>query len=149
MESSYKCFVDIKLDGGDIWFDVSDGTQVFSFKSGVGFLAIPDFLSALSSLYKKEMREVQLDCYGNFDYYIFSADGLHLFIEHIGHYPEGIFEYQFELKEYMKAVAIGFKEYLYKLETESILPLKSQEYGHLLGDDVLNVFDDFISLLRH
>ncbi len=51
MESNYKCFIDIRFSGGDIQFDVSSDTQLFSFKSGIGFVAIPNFFSTLSSLY--------------------------------------------------------------------------------------------------
>lgn len=51
MESNYKCFIDIRFSGGDIQFDVSSDKQLFSFKSGIGFVAIPNFFSTLSSLY--------------------------------------------------------------------------------------------------
>lgn len=149
MDSTYKYFVDIRLSGGDVQFDVSDDTQLFSFKSGIGFFAIPDFFSTLSSLYKKEISEAKLDCHGNFDYYLFSSDGTNLFITHIGHYPEGIFNYQFELKKYISAIETGFREYLQQLEKEGILPFKHQEFAHPLGNNVLNAFDDFSSLLNH
>jgi len=148
MESNYKCFIDTGFHGGDIQFDVSNDTQLFSFKSGIGFVAIPHFFWTLSSLYKGDISEAQLDCHGNFDYYIFSRDGTNLFIEHIGHYPEGIFNYQFKLKEYMEAIDTGFQKSLQQLEKEGILPLKTQEFGHPLGDDVLNAFYDFSSLLN-
>jgi len=148
MDSNYKCFIDIRFSGGDIQFDVSSDTKLFSFKSGIGFVAIPYFFSTLSSLYKREISEAQLDCHGNFDYYKFSSDGTNLFIEHISHYPEGIFKYQFKLKEYMEAIDRGFQKYLQQLEREGILPLKNQEFAHPLGDDVLNAFYDFSSLLN-
>jgi len=51
MDSNYKCFIDIRFHGGDIQFDVSNDKQLFSFKSGIGFVAIPHFFSTLSSLY--------------------------------------------------------------------------------------------------
>lgn len=102
--------MDIRFSGGDIQFDVSNDIQLFSFKSGIGFVAIPHLLSPLSSLYKGEISEAKLDCHGNSDYYIFSKEGTNLFIEHIGHYPEGIFNYQFKLKEYMEAVDTGFQK---------------------------------------
>ena len=148
MDPNYKCFIDIRFSGGDIQFDVSSDTQLFSFKSGIGFVAIPHFLSTLSSLYKGEINKAQLVCHGNFDYYKFSSDGATLFIEHIGHYPEGIFKYQFKLKEYIEAIDIGFKKYLQQLEKEGILPLKNQKIGHPLNDDVLNAFYNFSSLLN-
>ena len=148
MDSTYKCFIDIGFDGGDIQFDVSDEIQLFSFKSGIGFVAIPHFLSTLSSLYKEEISKAQLDCHGNLDYYKFFSDGANLFIEHIGHYPEGIYKYQFMLKEYMEAIDTGFKKYLQQLEKKGILPLKTQKMGHPLGDDVLNAIYKFSSLLN-
>ncbi|MFB5089779.1 hypothetical protein PGC35_21820 [Psychrobacillus sp. PGGUH221] len=148
MESDYQCFIDIRFRGGDIQFDVSSDTQLFSFKSGIGFVAIPHFLSTLSSLYKGEISEAQLYCHGNSDYYKFTSDSANLFIEHIGHYPEGIFKYKFKLKEYIEAIDTGFKKYLQQLEKEGILPLKTQEIGHPLGDDVLNAFYNFSSLLN-
>ena len=43
MNTNYKCIIDIRFSGGDIQFDVSDDTQLFSFKSGIGFVAIPNF----------------------------------------------------------------------------------------------------------
>ncbi|WP_203248761.1 hypothetical protein [Sporosarcina beigongshangi] len=148
MDSNYKCSIDIRFSGGDIQFDVSNDIQLFSFKSGIGFVAIPHFFSTLSSLYKGEISEAQLDCHGNFDYYIFSNGGTNLFIEHIGHYPEGIFNYQFKLKKYMEAIDTGFQKYLQQLEKEGILPLENPEFGHPLGEDVLNAFYDFSSLLN-
>lgn len=147
MNTNYKCFIDIRFSGGDIQFDVSSDTQLFSFKSGIGFIAIPNFFSTLTSLYKGEISEAQIDCDGNFDYYIFFSDGGRLFIEHNGHYPEGIFKYEFNLKEYISAVCIGFQEYLQQLGKEGILPLENQEFAHPLGDDVLHAFDNFSSIL--
>ncbi|MGE7949024.1 hypothetical protein [Lysinibacillus sp. NPDC093688] len=147
MESNYKCFIDIRFSGGDIQFDVSSDTQLFSFKSGIGFVAIPHFFSTLSSLYKEEISEAKLECHGNFDYYIFSSDGTNLYIEHISHYPDDIFKYQFKLKEYIEAICTEFLKYLQQLEKEGILPLKNIEFAHPLGDDVLNSFYDFSSLL--
>ena len=94
------------------------------------------------------MSEAKIDCDGNFDYYIFSSDGTRLFIEYNGHYPEGIFKYEFNLKDYISAVCIGFQEHLQQLEKEGILPLKNQEFTHPLGDDVLNAFVDFSSILN-
>lgn len=148
MNSNYKCFIDICFSGGDIQFDVSNDTQLFSFKSGIGFVAIPHFFSTLSSLYKGEISEAKLDCHGNFDYYIFSIDGINLVIEHISHYPDGKFKYHFKLKEYIEAIDTEFQKYLQQLEKEGILPLKTQEFAHPLGDDVLNAFYDFSSLLN-
>lgn len=147
MDSNYKCFIDIRFTGGDIQFDVSSDTQLFSFKSGIGFIAIPHFFLTLSSLYKGEISEGKLYCHGNSDYYIFSSDGSNLNIEH-SHYPDGIFKYQFELKGYIKAICVGFQKYLQQLEKEGILPLKVQEYAHPLGDDVITAFYDFSSLLN-
>ncbi|MFJ6267449.1 hypothetical protein ACIQGW_21065 [Lysinibacillus xylanilyticus] len=109
MNSNYKCFIDIRFSGGDIQFDFSSDTQLFSFKSGIGFVAIPHFFSTLSSLYKGEISEAKLDCHGNFDYYIFSIDGTNLVIEHISHYPDGKFKYQFKLKEYIEAIDTEFQ----------------------------------------
>ena len=113
MDFNYKCSIVIYYSGGgDIQFDVSSGAQLFSFKSGIGFIAIPDFFSTLSSLYKGDISEAKLDCHGNSDYYMFSTDGTTLFIEHVGHYPDGVFKYEFNLKEYISAICIGFQKYL-------------------------------------
>lgn len=147
MNFNYKCFIEICFNGGDIQFDVSSDTQLFSFKSGIGFVAIPHFFSTLSSLYKGEISEAKLDCHGNCDYYIFSSEGTNLFIEHISHYPDGIFKYQFKLKEYIEAISTEFLKYLQQLEKKGILPLKTQEFAHPLGDDVLTAFKDFSSLI--
>ena len=76
MKSDYQCFIDICFDGGDIQFEVSSGTQLFSFKSGIGFVAITYFFFTISQLYKGEIKEAQLDCHGNADYYKFSSDGI-------------------------------------------------------------------------
>ncbi|MGD6857642.1 hypothetical protein [Bacillus infantis] len=148
MDSNYKCFIDIRFSGGDIQFDVSSDTQIFSFKSGIGFVAIPHFLSTLSSLYKGELSEIEMDCHGNLDYYIFSSDGTNLFIEHISHYPDGVFKYHFKLKEYIEAIYTEFHKYLQQLEKEGVLPLKTQEFAHPLGDNVLNAFYEFSSVLK-
>lgn len=150
METDYQCFIDIRFSGGDIQFDVSSDTQLFSFKSGIGFVAIPHFFFTLSQLYKKEIKEAQLDCHGNADYYKLSSDGITLFIEHATDYPkEEIYnKYEFNLEKYLEAVDKGFKRYLKQLEREGIFPLKIQEFAHPLGDDVLNAFYDFSSLLN-
>ena len=148
MESGYKCIINICFLGGDIQFDVSSDTHLFSFKSGIGFVAIPQFLLTLSKLYKGEIKQAQLECHGNFDYYNFFCDGNNIFIEHISHYPKGIYKYQFNLKKYLEAVDKGFQRYLKQLESEGILPLKSQDFAHPLGEDVLNTFYDFSSLLN-
>jgi|SRR5690606_4575955 hypothetical protein len=149
MDSDYQCFIDIGFDGGDIQFDVSDDIQSFSFKSGIGFVAIPHLLLTLSSLYKGEISEARLECHGNSDYYIFSRYGTNLLIEHNEHDLEStVFNYQFKLREYMDALDTGFQKYLQQLEKEGIFPLKTQEFGHPLGDDVLNAFHDFSLLLN-
>jgi hypothetical protein len=89
MDSKYKCHIDIRFYGGDIRFDVSDNSQLFSFKSGIGFVAIAHFFFTLSQLYKGEFEEAELDCHGNADYYRFLCDGgENLFIEHTSHYPK-------------------------------------------------------------
>lgn len=147
MDGNYKCCIDIRLSGGDIQFDVSDDMQLFRFQSGIGFVAIPHFFITLSALYKGEISEAQLDCHGNADYYLFSSDGQNLFIEHVGHYPQRTDTYQFKLKAYMEAISCAFLSYLQQLEKEGILPLKEQEFGHPLGDDVLHAFDNFSAVL--
>lgn len=53
-----------------------------------------------------------------------------------------------DTQKYLKAVDRGFKKYLKQLEKEGILPLKTQEFAHPLGDDVLNAFYDFSSILN-
>ncbi|WP_404443188.1 hypothetical protein LG307_14250 [Sutcliffiella horikoshii] len=144
MKSIYKCSIDIRFEGGDIKIDVSDGTQLFSFKSGVGFIAIPHFLITLAQIYRGEVNEAELDCHGNSDYYRFSSDGVILFIEHITKYPKDeIYKYQFNLVKYIEAIDNGFKRYLNELENQGVLPLKTQEFAHPLGDDVLNAFYEF------
>ena len=100
VDSNYKCFIDIRFHGGDIQFGVSDDIQLFIFQSGIGFVAIPYFLSMLSSLYKGEISEAKLDCHGNSDYYILSKEGTNLSIEHKEYHLEStIGKYQFKLKE--------------------------------------------------
>lgn len=148
MDSNYSCFIKICLKSGDFQCDVSNDTQLFSFKSGIGFVAIPHFFNTLSSLFKGEICKEKLYCHGNADYYIFSSDSSNLIIEHIAHYPEGNFTYQFILFEYIKAICIAFQNYLQQLEKKGILPLKTQKFSHPLGDDVLIAFDEFSSLLN-
>ncbi|AWE07707.1 hypothetical protein DCE79_10065 [Lysinibacillus sp. 2017] len=148
MDSNYNCFIKICFISGDFQCDVSSDTQLFSFKSGIGFIAIPHFFSTLSSLYKGEIHEEKLYCHGNEDYYIFSSDGSNLNIEHIAHYPEDNFTYQFKLTEYIKAICIGFQNYLQQLEQKEILPLKMQEQAHPLENEVLAAFHDFSLLLN-
>jgi hypothetical protein len=150
MKSIYKCSIDIRLNGGDIKIDVSDGTQLFSFKSGVGFIAIPQFLVTLTQLYKGDVTEAQLDCIGNSDYYRFFRNGVNLFIEYTTHYPkENVYKYQFDLEKYLEAIDKGFKRYLNELESEGVLPLKNQEFAHPLGDDVLIAFYEFSTQLNN
>ncbi|WP_339146247.1 MULTISPECIES: hypothetical protein [unclassified Sutcliffiella] len=150
MESNYKCFIDIHFEGGNIQIDVSDGTQLFSFKSGLGFIAIPHFFFTLVQLYKGEIKEAQLDCHGNSDYYRFLSDGVNLFIEYTTNYPkENIYKYKFNLENYLEAIDKGFKWYFKQLESEGILPLKTQDFGHPLGDDVLDAFNDFSTHLNN
>ncbi|WP_241773236.1 hypothetical protein [Bacillus sp. LL01] len=123
---------------------------MISFKSGVGFIAIPHFLVTLAQLYKGEFNEAQLNCIGNSDYYRFLSDGVNLFIEYTTDYPkEEIYKYQFDSEKYLEAIDIGFKRYLYELESEGILPLKTQEFAHPLGDDVLNAFYEFSRQLNN
>lgn len=149
MKSEYQCVPKIDFVGGEIQFDVSSDTQLFSFKSGIGFVTIPNFFSTLLRLYKREIKEAQLDCHGNADYYKFSSDGITLIIEHITDFPQNkIYKYQFNLVDYLKAVDKGFKRYLKQLEKEGILPLKTQEFAHPLGDNVLNAFYDFSLILN-
>lgn len=148
LDSNYKCFISIDFLGGDIRFDVSNNTQLFSFKSGLGFIAIPHFLSTLSSLYQREFNKAELDCHGNSDYYIFSSDGIDLLIEHVSFYPDDVFKYQFKLKNYMEVINIEFQRYLQQLEKDGVLPLKTQVYAHPLGDDVLSAFHEFSSVLK-
>ncbi|MBY0222590.1 hypothetical protein H7J92_09305 [Sporosarcina aquimarina] len=149
MVSNYNCSIDILFSNGDIQFDVTNGTQLFSFKSGIGFIAIPVFFSTLSSLYKGEISEAELVCHGNYDYYLFSTDGTNLFIEHVSHFPDGVFKYEFNLKKYIAVICTGFQKFLKQLEKEGILPVKSQEFAHPLGDDILNAFNGFSSHLSH
>ncbi|SDM91627.1 hypothetical protein SAMN05518871_102557 [Psychrobacillus sp. OK028] len=60
MESDYKWFIDIRFSGGDIQFDVSSESHLFSYTSGIGFVAIPHFFCTLAQLYKKEIKEAHL-----------------------------------------------------------------------------------------
>jgi hypothetical protein len=143
------CTIQINLDGGDIQFDVSNDEQLFSFRSGLAFIAIPQFFSTLTSFYQGNTNQVTIDCHGYFDYYIFSSDGEYILIEHKSHYPiERIVNYQFTLREYMEAIEQGFKKYLVQLENEGIFPFKDQAFAHPLGEDVLNAFYNFSSLLK-
>ncbi|MGN7402376.1 hypothetical protein ACTHO0_21200 [Cytobacillus praedii] len=151
MESDYQCSIDISFISGDIQFDVWSDTKLFSFKSGLGFIAIPHFFFTLSQLYKSEIKEAQLDCHGNADYYKFYSDGITLFIEeHEIDYPKKeIYKYQFNIEKYLEAVDKGFKKHLKQLERKGLLPLKTQEFAHPLGDDVLNAFYNFSSLINN
>lgn len=148
LKSNYKCYIDIRFKGGDIKIDVTDGTQLFSFKSGVGFIAIPHFLITLAQLYKGEVKEAQLDCHGNSDYYRFFSDKVNLLIEHTTNYPKDeVYKYQFNLEKYLEAIDNEFKRYLNELESKGILPLKTKEFAHPLGDDVLNAIYEFSAQL--
>ncbi len=40
LKNNYECNINIKLDSGDIQFDVSNDEYVFSFKSGLTSMAI-------------------------------------------------------------------------------------------------------------
>lgn len=153
MKNNYDCNINIniniKLDGGDIQFDVSNDEYVFSFKSGLAFMAIPHFLSTLASFYTGSRNEVRIDCHGNFDYFIFSSDGINIWIEHFSHYPtESRLKYQFVLREYMEAIDQGFNYYLQQLEAEGILPLQSHDLFHPIGNDVLHAYHHFSALVR-
>lgn len=149
LKSKYMCTIKINLEGGDIQFDVSNDEQLFSFRSGLAFIAIPLFFSTLTSFYQGNTNEVKIDCHGNYDYYIFSSDGEYILIEHKNHFPiERIFNYQFSLKGYMEAIDQGFKKYLEQLENEGIFPLENHAFADPLGEDVLNAFYNFSSLLK-
>jgi len=60
MNSNYKCFIDIRFSGGDIQIDVSSDTQLFSFKSGIGFIAIPNFFQRLPLYIKAKLVKPKL-----------------------------------------------------------------------------------------
>jgi hypothetical protein len=149
LDTDYKCFVKIMLPGGDVAIEVVGDGQDFCFRSGIGFVALPNFFFVLSNLYKRELNAARLDCHGNFDYYNFSGDGNELNIEHISHYTEqSSYEYNFNLKQYMIAVDQGFYAYLQQLNREGILPLTSNDLSHPLNENVIKYYNDFSLLIK-
>ncbi|MED3873602.1 hypothetical protein AB0Y38_04700 [Lysinibacillus capsici] len=48
----------------------------------------------------------------------------------------------------MEAIDQGFKKYMEQLENEGIFPLENHAFADPLGEDVLNAFYNFSSLLK-
>ena len=149
MHTNYRCFVEIKFSGGDVAIEVDGDGQKFRFLSGIGFVALPNFFFVLSSFYKGELNDAQLDCYGNADLYNFSSDGKNIQIQHISHYTEEeSYTYSFDLRQYAMAVDKGFSEYLQKLHREGLLPLKHEDMSHPLNEKVLKAYNEFSSIIN-
>ena len=151
MNTGYKSNVKINFRGGDVRVEVSDGKETFSFMSGIGSMALPEFFDTLSKLYKGDLTKEKLYCHGNGEFYNYSTDGIELTIEHVDDYygQYDTVTYQFDLKKYMEAVDVGFTDYLYKLEQSGeIIPLKERNQFHPLNEEVLSYFYKFSALIN-
>lgn len=148
MNTDYKSSVVINFTNGDIFIEVLGNGQKFTFISGLGFIALPEFFHALSNLYKREVNRSKVEYHGCSDYYYFSSDGTTLQVEHIGPYLDEPFYFIFNLKEYVMAVDKGFSEYLQQHQREGILPLNKEEILNPLGETVIKFYKEFSSIIN-
>ena len=148
LSTDYNCSIDIEFSGGDIQITVSGDEQTFAFKSGLGFMILPDLFWVLASFYKEEESYAKLECYGNRDYYNFVSDGTSIRIERVGHYPEGTDVYVFNLYKYVTAIDKAFGLYLKQLHREGILQLQIEEMGNPLGPNVMDAYNEFTTVLK-
>ena len=151
METGYKSYVKLNFINGDVKIEVSNEKETFSFVSGLGFIALPQFFDTLTKFYKGDMKKEKIYCHGNGEFYNFITDGINLIIEHVddyyGQYDTAI--YHFNLIKYMEAVDIGFTDYLNKLEQKGkSIPLIERGQFHPLNEEVLNYFDKFSALIN-
>ena len=151
MDTEYKSNVKINFINGDIKIDVSNGKETFSFVSGIGYISLAHFFDTLSKLYNGEIKKEKLYCHGSGEFYNYIIDGINLTIEHVddyyGQYNTAI--YHFNLRKYMKAVDIGFTDYINTFEQESkFIPLKERDQFHPLNEEVLNYFYKFSTLIN-
>lgn len=145
----YKCSVSIKLDGGDVQIAVSDGDRMFTYISGVGFVALRQFFGVLTDFYYGSIDSYRLDNIGFYDYYIFSIEGNNLLIKHFSHeqYPEQeIYDYVFDYQKYVTAVKKGFSEYLQQLHQQGVLPLEVEDSSSPVSKEVLEFFHKLASI---
>ena len=150
MHNDYKCTVKINFENGDVTIEVLGGGQTFSYNSGLGFLALPEFFVALSRLYKGEANKIKLEYHGTFECYsyYFSSDGKSLKVKHIDPFTDKMVYYIFDLKQYVKVVDKGFSEYLQHYRSEGSFPLNFDELLNPLGETVKKYFYDFSLLIN-
>lgn len=148
MSSEYKCLADIELDGGDVQITVSGDKQVFTFSSGLSFVILPQFFALLSSFYSEKNSRSRLDCYGNANYYNFVRDSARIQIEYVRHHPGGRDTFVFNLYKFVMAIDKAFNKLFKQLRREGIIPLKNEEFGHPLGENVIHAYNEFSSILN-
>lgn len=149
MNTDYRCDISINFTNGDVKIKISGNEQEFSFVSGLGFMALPEFFLALSNLYIKEVTRSKLEYYGNYDYYYFFSDGTSLQVEHINPYTDDILYYIFNLQQYVMSVDKGFSEYLQHHQVEVNLPFnKEDDRLNPLGKTVIKFYKEFSSLIN-
>jgi hypothetical protein len=148
LSSEYKCLADIELDSGDVQITVSGDEQVFTFSSSLGSVILPQFFKLLSSFYTGENSRTRLDSYGNADYYNFVRDSARILIEYVKHHPGGRATFVFNLYKFVIAIDKAFNKLFKQLRREGIIPLKNEEFGHPLAENVINAYNDFSSILN-
>ena len=151
LNTDYKCDVIINFTNGDVFIDVLGNGQKFSFISGLGFIALPEFFLALTNLYKRETNNSKLDYHGNYDYYYFSSDGTNLQVEHISPFTDETFYFIFNLKQYVMAVDKGFSKYLQHIQRKKLLPAYKEEDEIInpLGKTVIKFYNEFSSVINN
>ncbi|MGG2028046.1 hypothetical protein AB1282_20305 [Gottfriedia sp. S16(2024)] len=148
MSSTYKVLVDIDLENGDVQITVSGDYQVFNFISGLSSIILPQLFSELSSLYSGKSSRARLSNYGNGDYYNFIKDSNIIRIENIMKNSGVRNTYHFNLNQFVTAIDKAFSKHLRQLRKEGVLPLKFEEKGHPLEQNVIDKYNDFSSTLK-
>jgi hypothetical protein len=144
----YKCLVDIELEGGDVQITVSGDEQIFTLSSGLSPVILPQFFKLLSSFYTGENSRTRLDSYGNADYYNFVRDSARIRIEYVRHQPGGRDTFVFNLYKFVMAIDKAFNKLFKQLRREGIIPLKNEEFGHPLVENVIDAYNEFSSTLN-
>ncbi|MGE6487151.1 hypothetical protein [Paenisporosarcina sp. NPDC076898] len=148
MSMDYQCNVDINFTNGDVKIEVTGGEEKFSFISGLGFMALPEYFLVLLNLYKREATTSKVEYYGNWDYYNFSSDGTSLQIEYINPYSDEKSYYIFNLKQYASAVDKAFSTYIKQYRKNGITPFKSEDHINPLGETVIKFFNEFSTVIN-
>jgi ribosome-associated translation inhibitor RaiA len=148
LSPEYKCLADIDLVGGNVQISVSGDEQVFTFSSGLGSVIFSQFFKLLSFFYTGENSRTRLDSYGNADYYNFVRDSARIRIEYVRHHPGGRTTFVFNLYKFVTAIDKAFNKLFKQLHKEVNIPLKTEEFGHPLTENVLNPYNDFSSILN-